>query len=478
MTRIHTSYEDHDAVGLAGLVRAGEVTPGELLDAALARIERHDPALNAIVHRFEQLGRDLIAAGLPDGPFTGVPLLLKDTGTALGGTPLTGGSRLLAGVVSPRDGTLAMRLKAAGFVPIGKTNVPEFALSFTTEPEAFGATRNPWDVTRTPGGSSGGAAAAVAVGMVPLAHCSDGAGSIRVPAAHCGLFGFKPSRIRNPLGPDVSEGIAGMSTPHALSRSVRDSAAMLDATSGPDIGDPYAVPPPTRPFAAELAHDPAGLRIGMLTLAPLGTPIAADCLAATADAAKLCAELGHEVEHAVFEHDAAALKQAWRVIAGVGAAQQVTLRQAGLGIADPLALVEPVNAAWVEEGRGWSGRDYMAAVNQLHRTARALGRFFTRYDILLSPTTAEVAPILGHLAGGTRSLDEFYDRFWNHAPFTAAFNAGACPAMSVPLHWTAAGLPVGVHFGAGFGREGVLFALAGQLERARPWFHKRPGMTA
>ncbi|TBW41345.1 amidase [Siculibacillus lacustris] len=467
-------YEAHDALGLAALVRAGEVTASELLDAALVRIEAHEPTLNAVVHRFEDLGRRAIAAGLPDGPFTGVPFLVKNTGLEVAGTILSTGSRLFADVVSPSDSTLAARQKAAGLVLIGKTNTPEFALSFTTEPEAFGVTRNPWDLGRTPGGSSGGSAAAVAAGYVPMAHASDGAGSTRVPAAHCGLFGFKPSRMLNPLGPVAVEGIAGMSTPHAVSRSVRDSAALLDATAGPDVGDPYAVPLGDGPYLAEVGRDPGILRIGYTPVSPLGTPIDPDCAAAAHAAALFCADLGHVVEACPAGYDAAALKAAWRVIAGVNVLAAVEARAAALGLADPTSMMEAVDAAWIEEARRLPATAYLAAISTLHRTARALGRFFVDYDVLLSPVTAEPAPPLGRLAGAGKTLDAFYDDFWRHAPFTCVFNAAGFPAMSVPLGTSAGGLPIGVQFGAGLGRDATLFRLAGQLERARPWFDRRP----
>jgi amidase len=471
-------YASHDATGLAELVARGDVTPDDLLDSAIAAMDRDEPRLNAVVHRFEDLGRQAIAAGLPDGPFRGVPLLIKNTGFEVAGTPLSTGSRLFDDVVSAADGTLARRYKAAGLVIIGKSNTPELALSFTTEPQAFGATRNPWNVEHSPGGSSGGSAAAVAAGYVPMANASDGAGSTRLPAAHCGLFGFKPTRLRNPLGPVVVEGIAGMSTPHALSWTVRDNAALLDATSGPDIGDPYAAPAPERPFLAEVRRDPGRLSIGLTLASPLGGEVDAECTEAAITAARLCEDLGHTVEETDAGYDAAALKAAWRVIAGVSNVAAVEAQGRRRGVADPLALLEPVNAEWILEARGISGAAYLTAVQTLHRTARALGRFFERYDALLSPTTAAPAPRLGEMAGVGTTLDAFYDLFWRHSPFTCAFNAAGCPAMSVPMGETKAGLPVGAHFGAGFGKDALLFRLAGQIERVRPWFDHRPPRSA
>lgn len=473
-----TDYEDYDAIGLAELVRAGEVKPAELLDAALSRADAHEPTLHALVHRFDDLARQAIADGLPDGPFTGVPFILKNTGFEMEGTVLSTGSNLFRDNLSARDGTLVARYKVAGLVILAKSNTPEFALSFTTEPDAFGPSRNPWDTTRSPGGSSGGSTAAVAAGYLPMANTSDGAGSTRLPASHCGLFGFKPSRMLNPLGPVVVEAIAGMSTPHAASWSVRDNAALLDATAGPDMGDPYFVPVPKESYLSQVARDPRPLRIGFTPDSPLGTPVDPECRRVAEAAARLCEALGHTVEICEPGYDAHALKTAWRIIVGVNVAPAVEGRGRALGLADPLSSIEPVNAEWVREARALPATAYLGAVNTLHQTARALGRFFSRYDVLLSPTAAEFAPLLGTLAGAGKSLDAFYDAFWTHAPFTCAFNASGCPAMSVPLGMSDSGLPIGVQFGAGLGQDGLLFSLAGQLERARPWFHTRPRLSA
>lgn len=471
-------YESYDATGLAQLVRSGEVSADELLDAALSRVAAHEPQLHALVHRFEEKGRQAIAEGLPAGPFTGVPFLLKNTGFEMDGTVLSTGSNLFRDAVSGRDGTLVARYKAAGLVIIAKTNTPEFALSFTTEPDAFGPSRNPWDLALSPGGSSGGSTAAVAAGYVPMANTSDGAGSTRLPASHCGLFGFKPSRMLNPLGPVVVEAIAGMSTPHAASWSVRDNAALLDATAGPDIGDPYFSPVWPESYLAQVTREPGRLRIGFTPDSPLGTPVDPECRRVAEEAAALCEELGHHVEICEAGYDAHALKAAWRIIVGVNVAPAVEMRGKALGLADPLGAIEPVNAEWVREARALPATAYLGAVNTLHQSARALGRFFQRYDVLLSPTAAELPPLLGRLAGAGKRLDDFYDAFWAHAPFTCVFNAAGCPAMSVPLGQSSGGLPIGAHFGAGLGNDGLLFSLAGQLERARPWFGKRPSLAA
>lgn len=463
-------YGGLDATALAELVRKREVSTEELYEEAASRIAAVNPVLNAVVHSIEPVFPSDLT-----GPFAGVPLLLKNIGIAVKDSLLTAGSALLAENRCRQDGTLAARYRKAGFVFIGRTNTAEFALSFTCESNLHGAARNPWDTGCTAGGSSGGSASAVAAGILPLAQSSDGAGSTRVPAAHNGIFGFKPSRIRNPLGPDVAESVAGMSTPHAVSRSVRDSARLLDVGSGPDIGDPYCAPFTPRSFLEDMETPRKGLKIGLCLEAPDGLALAPDCVEAVGVAAALCESLGHHLELASPDYDNSALKKAWRVIAGVAVARIVDQTAAARKIEDPDSLLEPVNAEWIAEGRATRATDYLAAVETLHHTSRILGHYFQGYDVYLSPTTAEIAPKLGYLAGGKRDLDAFYDRFWAHAPFTAVFNASGCPAMSVPLYWNHHGQPVGVQFGAGFGDDGLLFSLARQLEVAAPWFDRRPG---
>lgn len=472
-------YMDYDALGLAELVRKGDVTPLDLLETSVALVEASNPDLNAVVHAHFDLAREQIDNGLPKGLFRGVPFLVKNTGIEVKDMLLSTGAHLYRDAVSPRDGTLARRYRAAGLVILGKSNTPEFALSFTTEPREFGPTRNPWNLGHGPGGSSGGSAAAVAAGIVPMANSSDGAGSTRLPASHTGLFGFKPSRMRNPLGPVAVEGIAGMSTPHALSWTVRDNAALLDASGGPDVGDPYAAPAPSGPFLAAVSKAPPRLKIGLTLKSPLGTAVDPEILETVHEAARFLESLGHRIEETEDAgYDAHALKAAWRVIAGVNVAPAVIGRSMALGIADPVSKLEPVNAEWIREGIGKTGMDYLKAVNQLHLTARGLGAFFGRYDLMLSPSTGELPPRIGELAGVNTTLDAFYDRFWSHGPFTAAFNASGFPAMSVPFGLSKSGLPIGIHFGAAFGKEELLFSVAGEIERARPWFHIRPPYKA
>lgn len=473
-----SEYQAQDAIGLAGMIRDGDVTASEVLACAIAAIEDGNPALHAVIHPLFDIAKGAVARELPQGPLAGVPFLLKDTGVAVAGTPMTNGSRLFRDNVSPRDSTHAARLRRAGLVIMGKTNMPELGLSFTTEPQAFGATRNPWDIGRSPGGSSGGSAAAVAAGMVPMAHASDGAGSIRLPAAHCGLFGFKPSRGRNPFGPELGEAMAGLSAVHCVSRTVRDSAALLDATSGPEAGDPYMIAPPQRPFFAEIDGDPPRLRIALSTHSPIGTPVDPQCVGAAKEAALLCERLGHIVEIAEPDYDANAIKSAWRAVATVTAATSVADYVKRVGISDPLSLLEPINAAWVSQAPSISGADYADAIALMRRAGRALGGFFERYDIFLTPTAAELPPPLGAMACRNADVDAFYDQFWRHGPFTAVFNTTGSPAMTVPLGQSREGLPIGVHFAAALGDDSKLFALAGQLERAAPWAGRRPPLRS
>lgn len=467
-------YDKHDALGLAALVRRREASASDLLDAAVERIERNDPRINAITLKLYDRARAAIAAGLPQGPFTGVPFLLKDLGQMLKGARLATGSRLFADYVPAKDSTLAQRFEAAGLVIAGKTSTPELGCSITTEPAAFGPCRNPWDTARTPGGSSGGAAAAVAAGIVPMAHASDGGGSIRAPAAWCGLYGMKPSRARNPAGPDMGESLNGFSSNHCVSRSVRDSAALLDATSGPEPGDPYHVAAPEHPFLEDAGRAPGPLRIAVSTRAPNGVPVDPEWVSATEQAARLLADLGHRVEEAAPEYDVEALFAAWRVIVGAVLSVQVTSYADGKGIKDPLALLEPVNAAWVEEGKRRTAAEYFRAEMVQHGIGRRVGGFFARYDILLTPAMAGPPPKLGMLAGNRADLDSFYPRMFGATPFTAVFNATGGPAASIPFGLSAAGTPIGVQIGADLGRDGLIFALSGQIERARPWAGQRP----
>lgn len=482
-------YLAHDALGLAGLVRAGKVAPLELLEAALARVEAWNPRLNAVIHRMEADAR-AAAAAPPKGPFAGVPFLAKDLITTYKGHPTSQGSRLLAGHVWDHDSEMAARVKAAGLVVFGKTNTPEWGLVPFTEPRLFGPAHNPWDKERTPGGSSGGSGAAVAAGIVPMASGGDGGGSIRIPASCCGLFGLKPTRGRTPTGPDHGLLWRGAAIEHVLTRSVRDSAAMLDATHGPDTGAPFEIPPPAGPYLDEVGREPGRLRIGFTARPLLHAEVHPECVKAVDDAARLLADLGHEVEEAspVVDGDAFALAFLTMVTGELGADFGDVKRL--LGRRPRRHEVEPATWALSLLADAFSAGEYAAALRTLEGVGRTVGPFFDEYDMLLTPTLASPPPLVGALApkpseerllrilgafGSGRLvraaglLQEVAGNAFAFIPWTPVFNVTGHPAMSVPLHWSPEGLPVGAHLVGRLGAEDALFRVAGQLERARPW---------
>ena len=470
-----SEFEAYDGLGLAELVKSRQVTPLELLAEAVARVDSRDRALNAVIHRFDEKARAAIAAGLPDGPFTGVPFLLKDLGALYAGEPTTSGSRFFSTYVPDHDSEVTRRYRAAGLVMFGKTNTPELGLSPTTEPALFGPVRNPWDHQRTAGGSSGGAAAVVAAGMMPMAHASDGGGSIRIPAACCGLFGMKPTRGRVPMGPDVGEGWGGMSTVHAITRSVRDSAALLDVVEGPDLGAPYWAPPKARSFLDEVGTPTGRLRIAFTTRPLSGAAIHPDCVRAAEEAAKLCADLGHHVEEATPEiPDPAGLSAAVRAVISANVRASFEERAEALGRAPGPDDAERMTQAMMHMAKDVDGAAYARAMRRIHAAGRAAARFFESWDVLLTPTLPEPPPRIGEMSLMAEDLKTVGDRIGAFVGFTSLWNATGQPAMSVPLHWNAEGLPIGVQFVGRFGDEAGLFRLAGQLERARPWTHRRP----
>jgi amidase len=469
-------YDRYDGLGLAELVRRREVTAGEVLEATIERIEARNPAINAIVLRMYDEAKVAIAAGLPPGPFTGVPYLLKDLGASYAGTPTTGGSRLFRDAVADHDSEMVVRLKRAGLVICGKTNTSEFGLSTSTEPVLFGSTRNPWDLAFSAGGSSGGAAAAVAGGMLPMAHASDGGGSIRIPASCCGLFGMKPTRARTPAGPDAGEGWNGASISHAVTRSVRDSAALLDATAGPDIGDPYWAPPPGGSFLAEVGAAPGRLKIALTTTAWNGSVVDPQCADAAVAAAKLCESLGHHVEEASPVLDEEARGKATYVIAAAHTRAALELRGKVLGREVTPDDVETHTWRTAQHGREVTATDYAHAIRLMHQVGRIIGRFFARYDVLLSPTMCRQPHKLGVLAMTGTDPKAYLEAILGTIAFTSPFNTAGTPAMSVPLAWSNEGLPLGVQFAAGFGEDARLFRLAAQLEKAQPWAEKRARM--
>ncbi len=469
-------YERYDALGLGELIAARKVKVEEVLEAAIERIETHNPKINAVIHKMYDAAREQMRGGLPNGPLAGVPYLLKDLTILCKGHPTLNGSNLFEGFVADHDSTLTERLRAAGLLLLGKTNTPEFGLNAATEPVAFGSTRNPWNLDLGSGGSSGGAAAAVAARMVPAAHASDGGGSIRIPASCCGVFGLKPTRGRNPVGPALGEGWSGMSTGHAVSLSVRDSAALLDATHGPAPGDPYCAPAPRRPFQDEVGAKPEKLRIAFSTKAPLDISVHESCQAAVQDVARLCQDLGHEVEEAAPEFEARGLVDAFRVIVGANLSHVIALRMRALKRGSIDGLVERASLHWAEFGRRASATDYVRSVQAIHIVGRRFGAFFRKYDALLTPTVAGPPPPLRTINMMSEEATAFWGKLFRFIPFTPQFNASGGPAMSLPLYWTADGLPIGVQFGADFGNEALLFRLAAQLEAARPWRNRRPAM--
>jgi amidase len=475
---IPDTYETFDAVGLAALVARGDVTPDELLDEALRRVEALQPSLNAVTMLREDVARRLIAEGLPAGPLRGVPFLLKDLGAEAVDFPSNNGSRLFAGTTYAVDSAIYARLKAAGLVTFGRTASPEGGIGPVTEAAVYGApTRNPWNLERTPGGSSGGAAAAVAAGIVPAAHGSDGGGSVRIPASSSGLYGFKPTRARLPDGPYAGEGWAGMAIDGFLTRSVRDTAVLLDATQGPDLGAPYAAPPLQGTFLNACGQAAPRLRIAFSRTSLTGDPIHPECMAAVDDAARLLAGLGNDVEEALPSADTKGMMAAWTKIVACGTALSVATAVHRRGREFSPDELEGISKAAIAYARTISGSDYLAAVGKIHAYGREMAAFFERYDILLTATLAEPPAPIGRF---DHRNDDYLDyrlgpgRVFAYSPFTAAFNASGQPAASLPLYWTADGLPVGIHLAARFGRDELLMSLSARIEEARPWFGRRP----
>jgi len=473
-----------DATAQADLVRRGEASPRELTEAAIARIEKLDPELGAVIlPQLERARAHAAAPDLPDGPFRGVPFLLKDLGAHLAGDPCHNGMAALkrADWREPEESFFAGRLRRAGFVILGRTNTPELGLLPTTEPAAYGPTKNPWKTTHSPGGSSGGSAAAVASGMVPAAHASDGGGSIRIPAAHSGLVGLKPTRGRNSFGPDLGERWFGFSCEGVVTRSVRDTAAILDLTSGFVPGDPYTAPPPARPYREELGADPGRLRVGLLARGPRDFEIHADTAEAARGAGALLEELGHAVEEASPPalEDRDAVKGFLAVVASCTAAA-IESWGAKLGRTLGENDVEPLTWALVEMGRRYTGADLTAAVQQNHAHTRRVVSWWTDdgFDLLVTPTCGAPPPPLGHFDPAPHNPMQGYARAVPYSVFTSVFNVTGQPALSLPLHWNAEGLPIGVQLVAAPGREDRLLRVASQLESARPWSDRRPPVSA
>ncbi|MEU6996033.1 amidase [Streptomyces sp. NPDC046465] len=474
-----TEYVTYDAVGLAELVADGEVTPAELTAAAREAAQAVNPRVNAVVETWQT--DDEPRPG--SSPLAGVPFLIKDIAVAMAGRRMELGSRLAAGNVSAVDSFLMGRLRRAGLVTFGRTSTPEMAYSTTTEPVLYGATRNPWDLKRSAGGSSGGAGAAVASGVVPIAHATDAAGSIRVPASCNGLFGLKPTRGRVSVGPAFDEVFNGLAVHGSVSRTVRDSAALLDLISGPEPGDPYFAQEPPRPYAEEVTRHPGTLRIGVLTHAWGGHRTTAPVADALSRTVRLLESLGHRVEATEVElgvdWEEFLLSNARQWTANLTA--QVDELAAATGRPVDSSTLEPPVLASYHYGQRVSGTEFVSALAVRNRVARSLAQYFDAHDVLLTPTLPELPVPLGTHAEGTAAMDglDWLRRLFDLSPFTAVSNVTGTPAMSVPVTADAAtGLPVGMQFAAGYGKEGLLFRLAGQLEQASPWSGRTPGVWA
>lgn len=469
-------YDRYDAMGLADLVRTRRVSAQELLDAAIARTEAVNPRVNAVVAQHYERARAALRQGLPDGPFQGVPFLLKDLHALLDGTVTSNGCQFFSDNLADHHTELVARYLRAGLNIFGKTNTPEFGLTVTTEPRLFGATRNPWSLDHMAGGSSGGAAAAVAAGIVPTAHASDGGGSIRIPASCCGLFGLKPTRARNPHGPDRGEGWSGMSTEHVISRSVRDSAALLDATCGPDRGAPYYAPAPLRPFAQEIGAAPGTLRVGLVTRTAAGEAVEPDCERAVRDAAKLLESLGHRIEETALSGIEEGFGPAFRVIVAGNQRAIIEAYSAKTGRQPEADELERITWLFFESGGKASAADYARAVALVHRVGRQVAKLFERHDLILTPTLPKPPQKLGVFSMMTNDPEAYGREVGYFTSFTALVNVAGVPAATLPLHWTTDGLPVGVQLIGPYADEATLFRVSAQLEQARPWFDRRPPM--
>jgi amidase len=468
-----------DATAQAELVRRREVAPRDLVDAAIARIERIDRELGSVIHPAFAEARETVAA---EGAFRGVPLLMKDIGGNEAGRPYCAGMRALkdARWREREDGYITQKLRAAGFVSLGRTNTPELALLPTTEPAAFPPTRNPWSPSHSSGGSSGGAAAAVAAGLVAVAHASDGGGSIRIPAGHCGVVGLKPSRGRNSFGPHLGERWNGFSAEFVITRSVRDAAALLDVTAGPMPGDPYFAPPPAEPYAQAIRTKPGRLRVGVMRQAPRGMPLDPECLASVDRTAKVLGDLGHVVEEshpeALDEQDAV---MQYVTIVSSNTARALEAWGGRLGRTLGADDVEVTTWALAERGRSTSAADLLATLEYSHAFGRRVAAWWgSGFDLLITPTTAAPPPELGYLSSTSDEPLRAFIRAAPYGAFTAGFNMTGQPALSLPMHWTPSGLPVGTQLIAAYGREDLLLRVAAQIEEAAPWAGRRPRVHA
>ena len=469
-------FGDHDATGLAELVRQREVSAEELLEHALEAAGQAQETLNCFSATFEEAARAQLKTGLADGPFAGVPFATKDLGVRVKGQPLTSGSRAFRDTMADFDSTLTQRYREAGLVIFAQTTSPEFGLTTSTESALNGQTRNPWNPERTSGGSSGGASATVASGVLPMAHASDGGGSIRIPAACTGLVGLKPSRGRVPMGPPMSENWFGLSTNHCVSRSVRDSAALLDATHGQEPGARYVAPSPESSFLTASQKDPKSLKIALWSTAPNGVTPDEEAAAGLKATGSLLESLGHTIEEAGPRLNGEALGKGMMMIISSFMAAVADEREQTFGRKIGPEDFEPVSMRFIELGRTIPMAELVRTNNAFLEAATAFERFMDDggYDLILAPTLAQPPVELGVLSLDPADFDAYGEAVTGFAPWCPVFNQTGWPAISLPLHWTRDGLPLGMMFGARLGREDLLYALAGQIERAAPWADKRP----
>ena len=487
----HFPYQEYDAVGLAGLVQKKEVTAEEIVAEAVERLERLNPKINAVIHTMYEKAKAAAAEITGEEPFAGVPMLLKDIGQEIKGEPITQGSKAFQGCLAEEDSTFVKRLRATGVIFLGVTNVPEFALMGITEPQFYGPTRNPWNTDYTPGGSSGGSAAAVAAGIVPLAGANDGGGSIRIPAAYCGLFGLKPSRGRMPSGPVFGRQWQGAAIDHVLTRSVRDSALMLDLVKGYEAGAAFSPPPFDHNYLECVNQGPVhSLRIAFSTNSPIGTPVHPECREAVIKAARLLESLGHQVEEREAPVNGKRIAQCYMIMCFGEVAAILTFLKEVLGRKARMDDVEP--ATWMLGllGKVTSSEEWVLSLREWDAAAFQMEAFFEKYDLYMTPTTAEPPSKIGAQALSSIEaalarwvsrlglikavknigyVDMVIERSLKRTPFTQLANLTGQPAMSAPLHMTREGLPLGVQFIAAKGREDLLYRLAGQLEQTDQW---------
>ena len=468
MTITFNEYRALDGLGLAQAMRRRDISRAEVLEAALSRLNAVNPRINAVTYlhppALEQAGAE------PQGPFAGVPYFIKDLHAPVAGMPLTHGSRLFAGDVHDFDSETVARLRRAGFVILGRTASPEFGMSASTEPALTGPTRNPWNLAHTAGGSSGGASAAVASGILPASHATDSGGSIRIPASCNGLVGLKPTRGLLATGPHRGDASHGLSHEHAVTRSVRDCAAILDATAGPDAGAPYFTARPAEAYLQAMARPPRRLRIAFTTTTFAGLPVAPECRAAVEATVRLLQGMGHELDEGMPVFDTAALGDATVTLLLAGLAALVQARETQLGRRAREDELEAVIRAAITIGNQVSGVHYASRFAVINREVRRIARFFESVDVLVTPTLAKPPVLLGAISTQTQTLDEFQAAMTAFCPFSGVFNATGQPAITLPLYWTQEGLPVGVQFVGRFGEDTLLLQLAAQMELAAPWF--------